>query len=138
MSQTENIYEMIGGQKTIAKLVHAFYNRVKHDPDLAPIFPEDLTVTKQKQTLFLTQFFGGPQLYSDQYGHPRLRARHMPFPVTPTRARAWLKCMSEAMDEIGLDGVMRQYMFERLTYTAQHMVNTPDDNTPVPDDNNMA
>jgi hemoglobin len=132
MTQNENIYEMIGGQKTIAQLVNVFYDRVKQDPDLAPIFPENLTETKQKQTLFLTQFFGGPQLYSDQYGHPMLRARHMPFPVTPTRARAWLNCMSGAMDEIGLAGVVRQYMFERLTFTAQHMVNTPDD-SPIAD-----
>jgi hemoglobin len=133
MSQNEeNVYELMGGKKTIAKLINAFYDRVKGDPNLSPIFPEDLTLTKQKQTLFLTQFFGGPPLYSEKYGHPMLRARHMPFPVTPNRAEAWLKCMSDAMDEVGLEGIVRDYMFERLTMTARHMVNTPDDDESAP------
>jgi hemoglobin len=128
MSQNEsNVYDLIGGQETMAKLINAFYDRVANDPDLAPIFPDDLTMTKQKQTMFLTQYFGGPPLYTETYGHPMLRARHMPFPVTPKRAEAWLKCMSAAMDEVGLEGVVREFMFERLMLTARHMVNTPDE-----------
>lgn len=120
-------YELIGGEKTLAALVEAFYTRVAQHPDLKPIFPEDLTETKYKQFMFLTQFLGGPSLYSDRYGHPMLRARHMPFPITPKRARAWLSCMSEAMDEIGLQGSIREFIFGRLTLTAQHMINTPDE-----------
>ncbi len=118
-------YEDIGGAKTIRQLVEAFYPRVVEDPDLSPIFPEDINPVKEKQYLFLTQFFGGPPLYSDTHGHPMLRARHMPFPITPRRAQAWLRCMSEAMDEIGLEGPVREYMFQRLTMTAYHMVNRP-------------
>jgi hemoglobin len=116
-------YEMIGGAKTVARLVDTFYDLVKQHPELIPIFPEDLTETKKKQYLFLTQFLGGPTLYSDVHGHPMLRARHMPFPITPKRAEAWLSCMKEAMDRIGLEGEVREAIFERLTLTAHHMIN---------------
>jgi hemoglobin len=126
-SAPDSPYELIGGAETIARLVDAFYPRVQRDPDLFPIFPEDITPVRDKQYLFLTQFLGGPPLYSQEYGHPMLRARHMPHPVTPRRADAWLRCMQEAMDEIGLAGEVRDYIFERLTMTAHHMVNRPDE-----------
>jgi hemoglobin len=124
MSQPlETPYELIGGAKTLARLVDTFYDLVKEHPDLAPLFPEDFTEVKERQYLFLTQFLGGPTLYSDRYGHPMLRARHMRFPVTPKRAEAWLACMSEAMDRTGLEGDVRRHIFERLRLTAYHMVN---------------
>jgi hemoglobin len=118
-----NPYELIGGSETLARLVDTFYDLVKQHPDLAPIFPDDLTETKEKQYQFLTQFLGGPPLYSERHGHPMLRARHMRFPITPKRAEAWLSCMSEAMDRVGLQGDVRKAIFERLTLTAHHMVN---------------
>lgn len=120
-------YEAIGGAETVAKLVDAFYRRVARHPDLAPIFPKDLTETRKKQYAFLTQFFGGPPLFSTQYGPPMLRRRHLPHPITPKRTQAWLACMAEAMDEAGIQGSMRDFLFSRLTATAYHMVNTPDD-----------
>ncbi|TLS37796.1 globin [Pseudalkalibacillus caeni] len=122
MNQTP--YEAIGGDETIKKLVAAFYKRVAKHPDLIPIFPDDLTETQRKQHQFLSQFLGGPTLYSDEDGHPMLRARHLPFEITPGRANAWLSCMDEAMDEIGLENPMRDQIFSRLTFTAHHMVNT--------------
>lgn len=119
-----NSYEMIGGAEFLGRLVDIFYDLVKQHPDLAPIFPEDLTETRNKQFMFLTQFLGGPTLYNDKYGHPMLRARHMPFPITPKRAEAWLACMQEAMDRAGLEeGELRDAIFERLRLTAYHMVN---------------
>lgn len=121
------VYEAAGGSETFHALVAAFYRRVAKDPDLSPIFPEDFTEIQEKQYAFLTQFFGGPALYSQTYGAPMLRARHMPFPVTKPRVVAWLRCMSEAMDEIGLGGELRDFMFERLTLTAHHMMNTLDE-----------
>jgi hemoglobin len=123
----ETPYEAIGGEKTISKLVEAFYKRVAQHPDLAPIFPKDLTETIRKQKQFLTQYLGGPNLYTQEHGHPMLRARHLQFEVTPKRAKAWLHCMHEAMDEIGLEGPVRTEFFRRLVLTAQHMINTPDD-----------
>lgn len=120
-------YEEIGGAETVARLVEAFYKRVAVHPDLAPIFPDDLRPVAMKQYAFLTQFFGGPPLFSQEYGPPRLRARHLPHPITPRRTAAWLECMSEAMDEAGIAGPMRVYLFDRLKQTAYHMVNTEDE-----------
>ncbi|MFN7253133.1 MAG: globin [Anaerobacillus sp.] len=122
-SQPKNPYIAIGGEKVLDELVDTFYAKVKLHPKLAPIFPNDLTETARVQKQFLTQFLGGPSLYSDEHGHPMLRARHMPFPITRERAEAWLQCMSEAMDEVKLDGPIRDYFYERLTQTAYHMIN---------------
>lgn len=124
-SGTISLYEAIGGAETITKLVEAFYPKVQADPDIGPLFPEDITPVMEKQKLFLTQFFGGPQLYSDKYGHPMMRARHLPFPITPERADAWLSCMKRALAEIGLDERWQPVVLERLKGPAYHFVNTP-------------
>ncbi|MDY0407912.1 globin [Virgibacillus soli] len=120
------IFEAIGGADTIAQLVHHFYKRVGAHPDLIPIFPDDLTETEQKQYWFLTQFFGGPALFTLNRGHPMMRRRHLPFEITPTRRDAWLQCMDKALDETNIDEPYRTAMFERLTMTAHHMMNTPE------------
>ncbi|MGP4077193.1 globin domain-containing protein [Halobacillus sp. K22] len=120
------IYEAIGEEK-ISELVEAFYSRVSSHPDLIPIFPEDLTETARKQKQFLTQFFGGPPLYIEEHGHPMLRARHLPFEITPTRRDAWLSCMSGALNEVHIEEPYRSAIFERLTMTANHMMNTPEE-----------
>ncbi|MET3683367.1 hemoglobin [Alkalibacillus flavidus] len=124
--QQGNIYEAIGGEEAVQRLVDAFYKRVAEHPDLTPIFPDDLTETKRKQKQFLTQFFGGPQLYIQEHGHPMLRARHMYFTITPTRRNAWLSCMEEALEEAEIEEPYRSSIFERLTMTANHMMNTPE------------
>lgn len=128
---SQPLYEQLGPE-VIDRLVNAFYARVAVDPELSPIFPADLTETAEKQRLFLTQFLGGPPLYSEVHGHPRLRARHMPFAITPARARAWLANMAAAMDEIGLAGAVREDFFHRLSLTAQHMVNQVDELETLP------
>ncbi|KQL18688.1 globin [Cytobacillus solani] len=116
-------FDIIGADK-LHKLVEAFYNRVGQHPDLIPIFPNNLTETARKQKQFLTQYLGGPPLYTAEHGHPMLRARHMPFEITETRAKAWLSCMNEAMDEVELFEPIREDFYARLFLTAQHMVNT--------------
>ncbi|GGJ69895.1 hemoglobin [Anoxybacillus voinovskiensis] len=124
--QWKTPYELVGGEEIVTKLVEAFYARVAKHPDLQPIFPDDLTETARKQKQFLTQYLGGPPLYTEEHGHPMLRARHLPFEITPTRAKAWLSCMREAMDEVGLSGQARDELYQRLVLTAQHMINTPE------------
>ncbi len=119
-------YDAIGEEK-LSSLVDAFYRRVGKHPDLIPIFPEDLTEVARKQKQFLTQFLGGPPLYTQEHGHPMMRARHLPHEITPLRAKAWLKCMSEAMDEVELEPSFREFFYSRLAITANHMVNTPDE-----------
>ena len=119
-------YEEIGKEK-LNKMIDIFYSKVAKNPKLKPIFPDDLTETARKQKQFQTQYLGGPNLYTEEHGHPMLKARHMPFKITPERAQAWLECMSEAMDEVGLEGKFREIYYKRLVLTAHHMINSPDD-----------
>src|SRR3954463_13850232 len=99
------------GEDLLHRLVDTFYSLVAQHPDLAPIFPNQFTETARKQKQFLTQFLGGPPLYSEEHGHPMLRARHLPFPITSTRAKAWLSCMNQAMDAIDLHAPLRQDLY---------------------------
>ncbi len=123
----KTLYSEIGGQDTIDKLVDAFYPRVYADPDLAPLFEGDMEEIKRKQRMFLPQFLGGPALYSMEFGPPAMRERHLPFEVTPKRAKCWLRCMWEAFQEIGLDqNPAGRAFYDRLTQVAGIMVNSPD------------
>ncbi|WP_059173033.1 globin [Bacillus sp. FJAT-27445] len=119
-------YEALG-KETLHQLVDAFYGLVGQHPELSPLFPNDFSEIARKQKQFLTQYLGGPSLYTEEHGHPMMRARHMPFPITPSRAKAWLSCMHQAMDIVGLEGPLRDEFFARLHLTAQHMINTPDE-----------
>ncbi|QKS71759.1 globin [Paenalkalicoccus suaedae] len=121
----QSAYELIGDKK-LDELVNRFYDHVSSHSELAPIFPSDFTETKRKQRQFLTQFFGGPSLYTEEHGHPMLRARHMPFKINKKRADAWLSCMAQALVEVDIEEPLRAYMFERFTLTAKHMINSSD------------
>lgn len=117
-------YEAMGGAEGIRKLVEAFYPKVQEHPLLAPLFPEDIRPVIEKQYMFLSQFFGGPPLFSEAYGHPMMRARHMPFPITPERAEAWLSCMKQALRETGWDPELQLAVLERLKGPAYHFINS--------------
>ncbi|WAH37923.1 globin domain-containing protein [Alicyclobacillus dauci] len=122
--QSMTIYDAIGGDKTMSKLVTEFYLRVEKHPLLRPIFPASFDEVRERQYWFLTQLFGGPRLYMENRGQPMLRARHLPFPITKEHARAWLGCMQEAMIAAEIIEPAREAMMQRLTMTAFHMVNT--------------
>lgn len=122
------IYEMVGGHEAFVRLTALFYEGVAGDPPLRDMYPEeDLGPAEERLRLFLEQFFGGPTTYSETRGHPRLRARHVPFAVTPDMRDRWLRHMGAAMDAMDFpaeaDEMMRAY-FERA---AHFMVNTPDE-----------
>ncbi|NOU99673.1 globin domain-containing protein [Paenibacillus planticolens] len=121
------LFELMGGAETVRRIVEAFYPKVQNHPLLAPLFPSDIEPVMDKQYMFLSQFFGGPTLYSDVHGHPMMRARHMAFPITVERADAWLGCMAEAMQEVGLPDELRDFLLQRLKGSAYHFVNTPED-----------
>ncbi|MGG0657062.1 globin [Rummeliibacillus pycnus] len=123
-------YEEIGKEK-LYKMIDIFYSKVANNPKLKPIFPDDLSETARRQKQFQTQYLGGPNIFTEEHGHPMLKARHMPFKITPERAQAWLECMSEAMDEVGLEGKFRDVYYQRLVLTAHHMINAPDDDEEV-------
>ncbi|WP_077213472.1 globin [Bacillus dakarensis] len=120
----ETLYDEIGEEK-INKLVAAFYPRVYQDPVLSPLFEGDMAEIMRKQRMFLTQFLGGPPLYSQEFGQPAMRQRHLPFEITPKRAQAWLRCMKEAFEEVGLEGIPAgEFFYKRLEQVAAIMVNT--------------
>jgi len=123
--ETTTLYEAIGGASTFRKLVDAFYDRVAQDELLRPLFPPTFDEVKERQYWFLTQLFGGPRLYTERRGHPMLRARHLPFPITVRHAEHWLRCMAQAMEEACVPPAARAVMLERLGGIALHMVNTP-------------
>ena len=85
-----SVYAQVGGDPPFRRLVETFYAKIERDPVLRPLFPSDLTEGKENQFLFLTQFFGGPPRYTAKRGHPRLRARHLAFPIGRREAETWL------------------------------------------------
>ncbi|MBP3965794.1 MULTISPECIES: globin [Paenibacillus] len=123
MNNYSTIYEAVGGVAGIKGIVESFYPKVLKNPLIGPLFPPNIQPVMEKQTMFLTQFFGGPSLYSDEYGHPMMRARHLPFPITPERAEAWLGCMREALAETDLPAELQEVMLDRLSGPAHHFIN---------------
>lgn len=111
------------GEENLRLLVDRFYDLVFNHELIARLFKTDKSVIKEKQRLFLTQFLGGPALYSQQYGHPQLRARHLPHPITQDDAEAWLSCMLTAINTLTIDQELKDELFKRFVSTAMFMVN---------------
>ncbi|HAM26509.1 MAG TPA: globin [Microbacteriaceae bacterium] len=124
-SATGSFYEKVGGRPTFERLVRRFYDGVKDDPVLWPMYPEhDLEGAIQRLTGFLEQYWGGPGTYSEQRGHPRLRIRHAPFTVNPEARDHWLSHMREAVDSLELSPLDDATLWGYLDRAAQAMVNT--------------
>lgn len=120
-------YDEIGGEATIRAIVHRFYQGVRDDEVLRPMYPEDdLAPAEDRFALFLVQYWGGPTTYSDTRGHPRLRMRHAPFAVNPEARDHWLMHFRAALDEADLTEEQRQTFWDYVTHAAQFMVNTFD------------
>lgn len=119
----QTIYEMIGGEATFKRLVDEFYARVEADEELRAIFPDDLEPGKKWQFLFLMQYWGGPRRYADERGHPRLRMRHMPYPISPELRNRWVAHMLDAIDAVGIQDPARAAMREYFERGATFMIN---------------
>jgi hemoglobin len=120
-------YELVGGEPTFRKLVARFYEGVAEDTLLRPLYPEeDLGPAEERLTLFLMQYWGGPNTYSASRGHPRLRMRHAPFRVGPDERDAWLRHMRDAVDSLDLPEDQERTLWEYLERAAYFMVNTMD------------
>ncbi len=119
-------FERLGGEEVIRKLVDQFYDLMDSVPEyygIRKLHPQDLSGSRQKLFMFLTGWMGGPPLYETAFGHPMLRARHLPFPVGNAERDQWMACMQQAMQAIGLDERMRAELTQSFKKTADHMRN---------------
>lgn len=124
----QTFYDAVGGADTFQTIVSRFYEFVRDDEVLRPMYPDqDFAGAEVRLRMFLEQYWGGPRTYSDQRGHPRLRMRHAPFRIGPIERDAWLRCMHSAIASIDaetLDDEHRTQLLGYLDMAAQHMVNS--------------
>ena len=118
----ETLYNRIG-EVNIKKLVNVFYENVFNHSSISHLFDSDISLIKEKQFMFLSQFLGGPQLYTEKYGHPKMRARHMPHKIDNSAKDEWLRCMKEAINTLGLEEGLGDALYNCFPQVAQHMVN---------------
>ena len=121
-----NFWEQVGGRATFEKLVRAFYDGIRTDEVLLPMYPEqpELEPAIQRLTGFLEQYWGGPTTYSEERGHPRLRMRHLAFRVNPDARDRWLAHMRAALDTLELPPLQDATLWAYLDRAAHAMVNT--------------
>lgn len=119
-------YEALGGADAVRRLVDRFYDLMDELPEthgLRQLHPTDLTGSRQSLFEFLSGWFGGPPLYIEKKGHPRLRMRHMPFAIGPAERDQWMLCMRTALDEQVGDEALHQGVLNAFVQMADHMVN---------------
>ena len=120
------VYEYLGEEEGIQRLVDRFYELMDTLPEAKTIramHPKDLTESRQKLTWFLVGRFGGPNKYVENYGHPRLRMRHMPFAIDEKGATAWMICMGQAMMELLPEDPIRDEIYVFFAQIAHFMQN---------------
>ena len=111
-------------RNTLIEMIDYFYFLVENDQRINHLFPGDFKETSRKQKQFLTQFLGGPDLYTQEHGHPMLKKRHMAFRITTYERDAWLENMYKAINKAQFPAGVGEYLYERLCLTANHMVNS--------------
>lgn len=119
-------YERLGGDTAVRRLVDRFYALMDTLPEtyeIRRLHPQDLSGSADKLYKFLSGWLGGPPLYWDEYGHPMLRRRHLPFPIGEAERDQWLLCMNQALDEQVADRELREALKRAFFGTADHMRN---------------
>ena len=123
MSET-SFYEVLGEER-LTQLLDSYYNKVFASSIIGPLFSKTpKEEIKRKQHLFLTQFLGGPALYTETIGNPKMRQRHLPHKITNEAKDEWLKCMKEAIQELDWDDRNKYALYTCFPKLAQHMVNS--------------
>jgi hemoglobin len=122
-------FEQLGGEPGVRALVDRFYDLMDLEPhcaELRALHPSSLDGSRDKLFWFLCGWLGGPQHYTDRYGHPMLRARHLPYRIATRERDQWLACMIQAMDDLGVDPALAQKLAEAFFGTADWMRNAKD------------
>lgn len=117
-------WEDLGGDTVMGPLLDDFYDRIEQST-IRRLFPPDLVETRAKQFAFQSEFWGGPARYTPWRGHPRMRARHLPFPIGPADKEVWLECMTAAIEASAMPAASRGPFLARLRLVAEAMVNRP-------------
>jgi hemoglobin len=126
MTEPQTLYDVIGGEARLRELVDRFYDLMELEPEFAGIramHPSPIDSSRDKLFMFLSGWMGGPNLYIERHGHPRLRARHLPFAIGSSERDQWLRAMAWAMEEVGIDEALRLRLMESFYQTADWMRN---------------
>jgi hemoglobin len=126
MNELNSLYDLIGGEAKLRALVNRFYNIMDSSPEAKEIrafHAKGLKQSREKLFMFLSGWSGGPALYVEKYGHPRLRQRHMPFSIGEIERDQWLWCMNKALDESELLPAVKEHLKSRFAEVADFMRN---------------
>ena len=125
LSSSNSLFERVGGLSFFEQLVDRFYEGVVVDPVLIVLYdePSDLEKAQLHLTWFLAQYWGGPPMFNENRGDPKLRMRHMPFRIGPAERDQWLLHMLTAVDELSQDDSTRQELTEYFVKAAEHLRN---------------
>ena len=121
-----SLHDDLGGAEGLKRLVDRFYDIMDEDPAvdlIRSLHAKSLNASREKLYLFLSGWTGGPPLYVEKFGHPRLRARHLPFPIGTTERDQWLSCMRRALDELDVSQLLRDQLMGAFFQTADFMRN---------------
>lgn len=121
----KTLYEVLGGEAELRKLVNAFYETMSEAPEAAGILKihPDIQRANEKLFEFLSGWLGGPDLFVQKYGHPRLRARHMPFVIKSSERDQWLFCMTKALEKCQTPSEFNKMFMSAISRLADHMRN---------------
>ena len=122
----QTAYERIGGDEGLMNLVTSFYDYMETLPEaklIRDLHPKDMLNARERLYMFLSGWMGGPDRYIAAFGHPRLRARHLPFPIGTEERDQWLMCMKKALDDMDVDTMFKEQLMSSFTQTANHMMN---------------
>jgi len=128
MTEQKSLFDTIGGADKIDELVDRFYDLMALEASLADLramHPDDLSSSREKLKLFLIGWMGGPDVYSPKYGHPMLRARHLPFKIGTNERNQWLACMYQALEDCSIESSLADRLHESFFNTADWMKNQP-------------
>ena len=120
------LFDIIGGEARLRELVDRFYDLMDLEPQFAALramHPPTLDGSRDKLFWFLTGWSGGPDHYIERFGHPRLRARHLPFSIASSERDPWLRCMALAMHEIDMPDALQERLMTSFFQTADWMRN---------------
>src|SRR5213082_212964 len=123
---TSTPYDAIGGESKVRELVDRFYDLMDFEPkyrELRLVHGSSLESAREKLFLFLSGWLGGPPLYIERFGHPMLRARHLPFAIGEVERDQWMACMTQAMEEIEVPQGLRAHLATAFFKTADWMRN---------------